>query len=102
MPQEFNSRDDAVLTERKSSHPMIAGRTQPARALIALNHRRILSMVGTVHHFKTLISSPIVMTVAVRLRAGRLLLLIRFLCRWRGWFLFLGTENLPGVFSKRF
>ena len=52
MPQEFNSRDDAVLTERKSSHPMIAGRTQPARALIALNHRRILSMVGTVHHFK--------------------------------------------------
>src|SRR5829696_1210954 len=51
VPQKLNSGDDAVLTERKSTHAMIAGRTQPARALIALNHRRILSMVATVHHF---------------------------------------------------
>src|SRR5215204_4241589 len=54
MPKQLDSRDDAVLTERKPSHPMIAGRTQPARALIALNHRRILSMVATVHHFLNL------------------------------------------------
>src|SRR6185312_14723643 len=50
MPQQFNSRDNTILTERKPSHSMIAGRTQPARTLIALNHRRILSMVATVHH----------------------------------------------------
>jgi hypothetical protein len=50
MPQKFDSGDNAVLAERKSTHTMIAGRTQPARALIALNHRRILSMVATVHH----------------------------------------------------
>ena len=51
MPQQFNSCHNAVLTERKSTHAMIAGRTQPACTLIALNHRRILSMVATVHHF---------------------------------------------------
>jgi hypothetical protein len=51
MPQKFNSRDDTILAEGKSPHAMVAGRTQPARALIALNHRRILSMVATVHHF---------------------------------------------------
>ncbi len=51
MPQQFNSGDDTILAEGKSAHSMIAGRTQPAGALIALNHRRILSMVGTVHHF---------------------------------------------------
>ena len=50
MPQQFNSGHNTVLTERKPSHTMIAGRTQPARTLIALNHRRILSMVATVHH----------------------------------------------------
>jgi len=51
MPQQFNSSDDAVLAEGESTHAMIAGRTQPARTLIALNDRRILSMVPTVHHF---------------------------------------------------
>ena len=51
VAQQFNSRDDTVLAKRKSTHTMIAGRTQPARALIALNHRRILSMVATVHHY---------------------------------------------------
>jgi len=50
VSQEFDSCDNAVQAERKSTHTMIAGRTQPARALIALNHRRILSMVATVHH----------------------------------------------------
>ena len=86
MPQQFNSGDDAVLAKRKSPHAMIAGRTQPARALIALNHRRILSMVATVHHFLKPYLLPIVMAIAIRFRAGRLLLLIRFLflcCRRR-------------------
>lgn len=50
VSQQFNSRDYAVLAERKSAYAMIASRTQPACALIALNHRRILSMVATVHH----------------------------------------------------
>src|SRR5690348_3540265 len=51
MPQQLNSRDDTVLAKRKAAHTMIAGRTQPARALIALNHRRILSMVAAAHHY---------------------------------------------------
>src|ERR1700741_506839 len=50
MPQQFDAGHNTILTERKSTHAMIAGRTQPARTLIALNHRRILSMVATVHH----------------------------------------------------
>ena len=50
MPQQFDPSHNTILTERKPTHPMIAGRTQPARTLIALNHRRILSMVATVHH----------------------------------------------------
>ena len=57
VSQQLNARDDAVLAEGKSTHTMIAGRTQPARTLIALNHRRILSMVATVHHcLKTLLT----------------------------------------------
>src|SRR5829696_5903097 len=58
MPQKLDSGDDAVLAERKSTHAMIAGRTQPARTLIALNHRRILSMVATVHHLLNLSPTP--------------------------------------------
>jgi hypothetical protein len=51
MSQELDSGDDAVLAEGESTHAMIAGRTQPARTLVALNYRWILSMVPTVHHF---------------------------------------------------
>ena len=43
----------------KSSDAMIASWTQPTGALIALNHRRILCMVATVHHVLRLYSSAI-------------------------------------------
>ena len=44
MPQEFNAGNDAVLTKRETADTMIAGRTKPAGALIALNHGGILYM----------------------------------------------------------
>ena len=50
MPQQLNTGHDAILAKRKSPHAMIASPTKPTRALIALNHRRILGMVATVHH----------------------------------------------------
>ena len=84
MAQQFNAGHYAILAKRKAPDAMITGRAEPARALIALNNRRVFSMVATVHHLKTLNSSPFVMAVAIRLRAGSLMLLIRLLLRrWR-------------------
>src|SRR5688500_1461918 len=53
MAKQLNAGDYAILAEWKSPNTMIAGRAQPARALIALNDSGILSMVATVHHLKT-------------------------------------------------
>jgi hypothetical protein len=50
MSQQFDARHDAILAKREPAHAMIASRTEPPRALIALNHRWILGMVATVHH----------------------------------------------------
>ena len=51
MSQQFNALHDAVLTKRKAAYAMIASWTEPAGALIALNHRGILCVIATVHHF---------------------------------------------------
>ena len=83
MPQQFDAGDDAILAERKSTHAMVAGRTQPTRALVALNNRWILSMVATVHHLKNSDSSTLVMAFAIRFGSRTLLLLlIGFVLLW--------------------
>jgi len=48
--KQLDAGDNAVLTKRKSANSVITSRTQPTGALIALNHRRIIGMVATVHH----------------------------------------------------
>src|SRR5262245_24409252 len=57
MSQQFDSGNDAILAEWKSTNAMIASRAQTPRALIALNHRGILGMVATVHHLDFLTGS---------------------------------------------
>jgi len=50
MPEQLNAGDDAVLAEGETFDAMITSRTQPARTLVALNHRRVFRMVAAVHH----------------------------------------------------
>ena len=50
MTEQLDSRNDAILTKWKTFNAMITSGTQPASALVALNHRRILRMVAAVHH----------------------------------------------------
>jgi len=42
MAQQLDSVHDAILAKGKSTNAMIAGGTEPAGALIALDHRWIL------------------------------------------------------------
>ena len=50
MSEQFNTRDDAVLTKRKTFDAMVTRRTEPASTLVALNHRWVFRMVAAVHH----------------------------------------------------
>jgi len=50
MPQQLNTSDDTILTERKAANAVIASRTEWASTLIALDHCRILEMIGAIHH----------------------------------------------------